>query len=105
MKQHNQDDIFFDNFDIETFYNFFKNLYTAAQPIESTRRGLLKQEATSIMVNNQLMTDPLARLNISITSNELAAAIKSLSNGKASRWILSVMKCLKILAKTCLTQY
>ena len=98
MKQNIQEDILFDDFDIETFYNFFKNLYTDAQPIESTRREQLKHEATS-MINNQLMTDPLVRLNDNITHDELSAAIKNLSNGKSVSLDLISNEMLKNLRK------
>ena len=98
LKQHSNDDILFDDFDIDSFYNFFKTLYTDAQPISDAQRMDLKNKASDID-KNRIPDDSLENLNRQITKEELNHTIKKLSNGKSVSLDLISNEMLKNLSK------
>ena len=80
-----QEHTLFDEFDLQSFYTFFKELYTLSSPLSSNLRSTLLCEATK--ENDRLtlnMDSSLTRLNKEITLQELLATRKGLSNGKST---------------------
>ena len=90
----------FDEYDLDSFFNFFKDLYTLASPIAPDQRASLLLEATT--ENERLiqnMNNYLINLNDDITLEEITASIKHLSNGKSVSLDLISNEMLKNLNK------
>lgn len=74
----------FDEFDLEAFFNFFKNLYSVVSPINPDERSHLLKEST--LENARLIEDmssSLQTLNREISMDELLNTRNQLSNGKS----------------------
>ena len=82
LKDTNHEDTIFDDFDINTFYEFFQHLYTNISPIDHDQKITLKSQ-TDKLTNRQPITDDLTTLNRDITGEEVKYTIKTLANGKS----------------------
>ena len=84
LQKLNEEATSFDEFDIESFYNFFKHLYSLKSVINPDHCSLLLNNAA--LENERLtsnMSDTLESLNKDISLDEIITTIKQLSNGKS----------------------
>ena len=82
LKDTTNEGTLFDDFDINTFYEFFQFLYTKTSPIDPTLKRTLKIQ-TDNLIDRQPLTEYLTTLNRNITAEEVKSTIKTLSNGKS----------------------
>ena len=84
LRSNSTDEVEFDEYDLESFYMFFKNLYNEASPIPQEQRKI--HHLNSLAANKHAEDHTSAEfeeLNKDITLKELSTAISGLSNGKS----------------------
>ena len=82
LRKTTQDQTSFDEHDIESFFNFFNNLYNETSSLDKEKRERLKSEAISLN-EKQEKNDYLSMINRPISSEEIKSVIKQLNNGKS----------------------